>query len=403
MVWTHLSHPVAVVTQVLLFTICGTSAAYYLLTIHAAREFFKQTRLRGRHLRPPISILKPVKGLDRDAYENFASFCRQTYPRYQVIFGAQSESEPGIAVARRIARDFPDIDIDIVVSARGAGLNPKVAILGSMMAVAKHPILLVSDSDIRVGPAHLETVVGTLADPEVGVVTCLYRSHAAGLPGTLDALGLSTEFQPSVLVARRLEGVSFAMGSGILIRRSALDAIGGFHAVADYLADDYLLGNLPSRMGYRVELSEDVVEHRLGTASLSDLVQHQIRWNRGIRSARPWGYAGLLFTQGIPAALLLALLGGSVAATGMAGLALVLRLAMAWYVAVRCLRDPLSRRFLWLVPLRDLLGFGLWLSAFFGHMVDWRGSRFRLGPGGRLLAEPTPPAETLTPRRAVSW
>jgi len=237
--------------------------------------------------------------------------------------------------------------------------------IAAMAAEARHGLLLVSDSDIRVGPWHLSRLVEPMADPGVGVVTCLYRSDARGFAGHLDALGLSTDFQPSVL-----------------------EAAGGFGAIADFLADDYLLGNLPVRSGYRAELSADVVEHELGTATLRGLVEHQIRWNRGIRAMRPLGYAGLLFTQGTPASLgLLALAGAFPGARALAALTLALRLWMAWYVAGRCLRDAAARKALWLVPARDLLGFGLWLCAFFGDSVVWRGRRFRLAHGGRLVSE----------------
>jgi ceramide glucosyltransferase len=222
-------------------------------------------------------------------------------------------------------------------------------------------------------------------------VTCLYRSKAGKAAGWIDALGLSTEFQPSVLVARQLEGMSFAMGSGILIRQSVLASIGGFAAFADYLADDFQLGNRPRRLGYRVELSSYVVEHRLDTATLQDLLWHQMRWYRGIRASRPWGYAGLVFTQGMAAALALA------AATVGA------RLAMAWYVAVRCLRDEAARRYLWFVPVRDLLSFLVWLCGFFGGTIVWRGERFRLERGGRLVpfGVELSPAEDSTPAPAA--
>jgi ceramide glucosyltransferase len=238
-----------------------------------------------------------------------------------------------------------------------------------------------------VTPSHLATIVQPMVDPGVGVVTCMYRSRGKGLAGTLDALGLSTDFQPSVLVARRLEGVSFAMGSGILIRRTVLRAIGGMEAVAHRLSDDYLLGNLPSRAGYRTELSPEVVQHTLGTSSLQELLDHQMRWNRGILSARPGGYLGLLFTQGTPAGFALLLLSRpSPGAWALPAATLALRLVMAWFVAVRCLRDRAASRAFWLVPVRDLFGFAAWLGAYFGRTVVWRGSRFRLERGGRLVA-----------------
>jgi ceramide glucosyltransferase len=403
-------HAAAIAGRIIAGAICLSAAAYYLYALYAARRFFARPSSAsgaGRHRRfhPPITVLKPIRGLDREAYENFASFCRQSYPRYQVIFGAAAEDEPAIEIARRVARDFPDADVQVVVGGAPPAANPKVGNLWAMLPHARHAILLISDSDIRVEPTHLQSIVRPLADTRVGVVTCLYRSHAAGFPGTLDALGLTTEFQPSVLVARELEGISFAMGSGILIRREALERAGGFEAIADFLADDYLLGNLPAQAGYLVELSDCVVEHRLGTSSFEELVAHQVRWNRGIRASRPWGYAGLALTQGVPAALLLLAFSRGPAAIALAGATLALRLATAWFVAVRCLRDRVARRSLWLVPLRDLLSCALWLAAFFGDSVVWRGARYRLGKGGRLLPQSAAPVReeaVVAPSSAVS-
>jgi len=369
--------------------LCLTAIGYYTLALQSARGFFQQRPRGPRALRLPISILKPVCGLDRGAYENFASFCRQNYPEFQILFGCENEGDPGLAVARQIAHDFPRLDIRIVVYRGPETPNPKVSLLAAMAAEAKHPLLLVSDSDIRVGPMHLRHLVEPMADARVAVVTCLYRSEAEGFAACFDALGLSTEFQPSVLVARMLEGISFGMGSGILVRRTALAEAGGFAAIAGYLADDYLLGNLPVRAGHRAELATDVVQHELGTTTLGGAVDHQIRWNRGIRAMRPRGYAGLVFTQGTPAALaLVALASESPAAWTLAGITLALRLGVAWFVAVRCLRDLVARRAFWLVPLRDVAGFALWIAGFFGNSVTWRGKKLYLEAGGRIAARP---------------
>src|SRR5262249_39920481 len=242
--WVALAVPLA---RPAIATICLSAIAYYLYAIRCARAFFRLPPQSTSKSPPPISILKPIRGLDVDAYENFASFCRQDYPQYELIFGAEAEDEPGLQAARSIARDFPETDVKIVVNGRSIGTNPKVSNLANMAAEARYANLLVSDSDIRVDPTHLSTLAKPLADADVGVVTCLYRSKAGKAAGWVDALGLSTEFQPSVLVARQLEGMSFAMGSGILIRRSVLASIGGFAAFADYLADDFQLGNRPRR------------------------------------------------------------------------------------------------------------------------------------------------------------
>jgi ceramide glucosyltransferase len=379
-----------------LFLISLSAVSYFLYSIYAAIDFFSGSRPPRDGFHPPISILKPIRGLDPDSYLNLAAFCRQDYPEYEVILGAADEDDPGIEVVRQIVRDFPERDLRLVVGAKSIGTNPKVSNIANMAAVAKYPLLLISDSDIRVGPHHLQAMVQPLSDPAVGVVTCLYRSRGRGWAGRLDALWLTTEFQPSVLVARKLEGLSFAMGSGILIRKSVLAGIGGFAAFADELADDFAMGNLPARAGHAVAFGNDVVEHLLGTDSFPELVRHQLRWYRGIRAHRPWGYAGLAFTQGTSASLLFLLaMGGSPLGWAVFSTTLAVRLAMAWIVSGGYLGDREARRLLWLVPFRDLLSSVVWGLAFGGREVHWRGRRFRVLPGGKLevpgapaLAEP---------------
>lgn len=371
-----------------LFLVCASATAFYVYAVVAARDLLARPKFAadaGNEL--PVSILKPLRGLDHDAIANFASFFEQDYGRWEVLFGAEDEEDPGLAAARRAARDHPQTDVRFVVGRGDSGANPKVRTVARLARQAKYPLLLVSDSDIRVGPSHLKRMVEPLRDPAIGVVTCLYRTRAEGLVGRLDALSLSTEFLPGALVARRLEGMSFAMGAGILIRREVLDDIGGFAALEDCLADDYLLGKLPAEAGHRVELARDVVEHRLGTRTLADLWARQNRWNVGIRTSRPWGYAGLVFTQGTAAGLLFLLAsGGSTLGWSVAAGTLAVRLAVAGFLAARCLEDRLILKDLWLVPIRDLVATALWLGSFFGSTVVWRGRRLRVGAGGRILA-----------------
>ena len=380
---------------------CLLANVYSVLGIFAACEFF------GRHwpfvagFSPPISILKPVRGVDPDSYRNLSSFFQQDYPDYELIFGMENEADAALPIVRQVLRDFPNVSAKIVFAPAPEEGSPKVASLACALAASRHALLLISDADIRVGPGHLRAMAQPMADPKMGVVTCLYRSEGRGFAGRLDAIGLTVEFQRDVLVARKVEGVSFAMGSGILIRRSVLSAIGGFPAVTNYLADDFLLGNLPRRLGYDVDFAHEVVDHGLATRSFAELVRHQLRWNRGIRVSRPGGYAGLVFTHA-PAlsVLLFALLGGSWFGAGVLAATMGLSIASAWLVAGCLLDDPLTRRALWMVPLRDLLSFLLWLGAMFGNRVDWRGRRFRLGRDGLLTpwtrasgiaAEPTSP------------
>ncbi len=381
--WVHF---LAVIGSISL-TLCLSATAFYAYAIYVARDFLGRPRRFGAPpAEPSVSVLKPLRGLDPDAVANFASFCRQDYGTWEILFGAEEEDEPAIEAARQVARDHPELPIRILVGNGTAGENPKVRLLAKLVREAKYPVLLVSDSDIRAGRTHLKRMVEPLADPRVGVVTCLYRSQAESLIGWIDALGLSTDFVPGALVARKLEGMSFAMGAGILIRREVLEEIGGFEALAESLADDYLLGKLPAKAGHVVELARDVVDHRLGTSTMRELAHRQIRWNLGIRTSRPWSYAGLVFTQATTAALLFLLTtGGSVLGWSVAGATIAVRLAAARFVTSRCLEDRSIAKYLWLVPIRDLLGTVFWLAAFFGKTVVWRGRRLRLGDGGRIL------------------
>ncbi len=378
---------ILVVARVAAALVCVTATIYYVSAITCARDFSRSRRREDSDFAPPISVLKPLRGVDPEAYANFASFFRQDYPRFQIVFGAEDPDDPALAVARRVAADHPGVDVRFVGGKAKLTANPKVGCLAGMLPEAAHPFVLVSDSDIRVEPDFLRQMAAPMADPSIGAVTCLYRSQSTGLAGKLNALGLSTEFQPSVLVARRLEGISFGLGSGTLIRRSILSVLGGFEALADWLADDYALGNLPARAGHRVELAGCIVDHGLGAKGWKDLIDHQLRWNRGTRAARPGGYVGLALLQGMPAALLLLALGPGPAGVSLAAATIAARLAMAWFVAVRCLGDRLASR-LWLVPLRDLFGVAMWLGGFFGSSVVWRGRRYQLERGGRLRVRP---------------
>ena len=384
------AHALLAAARVAAAFVCVSATIYYLSAFACARDFSRSRRREESDFAPPISILKPLRGLDPGAYENFASFFRQSYPKFQIVFGAVDPDDPAIAIARRVAADHPAVDVRIVAGAVSNAANPKVACLAGMLPAAEHPFVVVSDSDIRVEPDFLRQMIAPMNEPGVGVVTCLYRSRSTGFAGRMNALGLSTDFQPSVLVARKLEGVSFGMGSGILIRRSILSALGGFEAIADSLADDYALGRLPARAGHRVELAGCVVDHGLGSKTWKDVVDHQLRWNRGTRAVRPGGYAGLALTQGVPAAVLLLACGAGLPGAALAAATIALRLGMAWFVAARCLDDRAAARRLWLVPLRDLFGLSMWLGGFFGNSVVWRGTRYRLDAGGRLAHRHVP-------------
>lgn len=370
----------------LLLTLCLSAIWYYCYAIYAAIEFFSEPTQIDPDFHPPITILKPICGLDIDAYENFASFCQQDYPEYQIIFSVRNERDPSVEVVKKIVADFPEIDICLLVSDRTIGTNLKVSNLANAEAAAKYSILLLADSDVRVGSEYLRQVVQPLSDPSVGVVTCLYRPLVRGWVAIFEAVGISTEYHSNVLVARSLEGMNFALGPTIAIRKTVLEAVGGFLAIADYLADDFQLGYLPAQAGYKVVLSDYVIDHVITTESFTDLIHRQTRWNCCTRVSRPWGYLGLVFTHGTAISLLfLIVTAGSIFGWAITSIIWSMRLIVAWIVGVRGLKDQVARKFLWLVPLRDLIGFGLWCYSFVGNTFEWRGRKLRLTKDGKLV------------------
>lgn len=374
---------------VLLFCLCLTAISYYSYAIYAAHTFFAQPRSIDPAFHPPISILKPVCGLEPYAYDNLASFCRQDYPTYQVIFSVQDWHDSGVAVIRQLIHDFPEVDLQCVINDRTLGSNRKTSNLANAFTHAKYDTLLLADSDVHVEPDYLQQVVQPLSDPHVGVVTCLYRSLADGWLTKVEALSSATEFLPGVLVSNRLEGAKFAMGQTIVIRRTALESIGGFEAIANYLADDFQLGHLPAQAGYQVVLSRHIIKHVMAGSTVAGTLQRQFRWMIGIRVSRPWGYAGLIFTYGTVSSLLLLLAtGGSPFGWLILGLTWVSRLLMAWFVGVNCLGDPTAKQLLWLVPLRDCVSFALWCYGFTGNIIVWRGRQFKLTRAGELVSRP---------------
>jgi ceramide glucosyltransferase len=358
---------------------------YGLLSLLCARRFFGRPPA-AVPFTPPVTVLKPVKGMDSDSFANFASFCCQDYPCFQLIFAVAAADDPVVPVISRLMAEFPDVDIDLVVDGRVYGPNYKVCNLINAFPAARHDILIVCDSDIRVGPAYLREVCAPFADPAVGLVTSLYRSPGIATPATaVEALGFTAEMIPNVMVALQLEGLSFALGASMACRREALAAIGGFPALVDYLADDYQLGNRIHRAGWRLELSGYFVESVMHRESLAAVLSRQLRWARTMRVSRPGGYCASGITQPFPAAVLaLAVSGFSSTGWWAAGLLYGVRSLVATLFSLRYVRDGLLPRYLWLLPLRDGFAFVTWALAFLGNRVRWRGHWFRLRPGGRM-------------------
>lgn len=372
------------------------AVAYCLFALYAADSFFRRAR-RSREATlppesyPPVTLLKPLRGPGVGLYKNLASFCSLDYPApVQIVLGVADPADPAVEVARRLRRDFPECDITLVVDPRPLGTNRKVANLHNMAAHAKHDILVISDSDIRVRPDYLRSLVAPLADPEVGLVTCLYRgAPALGWPTVVESLLINTDYLVKVLVAQRVEPLRYAFGASIAIRRAALERIGGFAAIADYLADDYLLGNRVAAAGYRVALSPHVVETVLDSRTWRDLLRHQIRWGRTHRTCRPSGYFFTVLTQPtLWATLYLLASGFSTRAWAAWVLAVGVRMATLGVLFERYIPDPVTRRRLWSLPAIDLLASVLWAAAFLGRRVEWAGESYTVHLDGRMTPLP---------------
>jgi ceramide glucosyltransferase len=365
---------------------------YYLACLWGARVYINARSAipppaAGRHsteILPPVSILKPLKGEDPEIYESFRSHCLQDYAEYEIVFGVSEADDPAVRAVERLRQEFPQRAVQLVVCSQTLGANTKASNLVQMARVSHYDHLIVSDSDIRVGPDYLRRIIAPLADAKVGMVTCLYRGIAGPTLGSkLESLGISTDFSANVLVARLIEGgVHFALGSTMAFRRRDLEVIGGFKSFVDYLADDYELGKRIAALGLEVRLSEVVVETFLPAYDLRQFVEHQLRWARGVRDARRGGYLGLLFTFGWPWAMLAVLASGGVGwAWVLAATAICLRFVVAWTVGRGILQDRQVAPLLPLLPMRDIAAVLIWLASFASNTVAWRGDHFDLKDG----------------------
>ena len=359
---------------------------FYLFSVWAAWRFFQNSRARAPRytddFTPPVSILKPLHGLDRGAYENFASFCRQNYPQYEILFAVSDENDPAVPVVRRLIRDFPEIPIRLLVDQERKGANDKVGKLCLLAQEASNPLLVITDSDVRVAPDYLRKVAAIFGDPQVGAVTALYRAiEAPSFGAVMDTMG-SLSFSGAALAARALEGLKFTMGSTVAITRERLAEIGGFAPLLDMHSDDYELGRRIAQKGYRVELAPEPVDMEFPSESLRDYLRHELRWLVGLRHIRPGGHFGLLMTQGIAWTAAAAVLASSwTASAAWVSAYLLIRLLSGYVIGVRGLGDPVVRRKLWLLPLHDLFWFFLWLVSFAVNRIEWRGLVFTLEKG----------------------
>lgn len=367
---------------------------YYLAALVAARRFTRRRPDAPADFRPPISILKPVRGLDRETYENYASFCRQDYPAFELIFCAGDRDDPAVPFIEKIISDFPDRSIRLLIGSQPLGLSDKVNKLCRLVREARHEIVVISDSDVRVPRDFLKEIALHFHRPEVGGVTCLYRGLSDGsMASDFETLGNSTDFAAGVLVASLLADLDFMLGAVMASTKQRLALMGGFESLVNYLSDDYELGNAIANTGHGIELSRLPVSIVYPQQSFLDALRHQLRWNMTIRSSRPGGHFGLLFAQGLPWSLAAAFL----APHWWMGIAYilcygVLRLWVAWSIGVRLLGDTLVKRKIWLIPLRDAVAFAVWLWSFFPQRIRWRGQEFYIRDK-RLAPVPSRPHE----------
>ena len=391
-------HALAQSVEILTTVLTLAGMGYFLAAILAARVFITARRAPLPAFTPGVSILKSLKGLDPAMLDAFRSHCRQTYTGdYELLFGVSALDDPAIAAVEELQREFPDLPIQLIHCPASLGTNGKVSTLIQLATHARHPYLLINDSDITVSPRYLERVMApfapsTSATKQVGLVTALYRGRAHGtLPSRLESLGIATDFQAGVLLSKMIEGgLHYGLGSTLAVSREALEKIGGLAPLVDHLADDYELGARIDHAGYRVALSAEVVETSTPAYAWGGFIDHQLRWARTVRDARPGGYIGLIFTHGLAWALLNVIASGiSPVSFWLLGLSFFLRLALAMTVGTQVLADHQVLPSLWLLPLRDVVAMCVWVAGFAGNTIVWRGQRFTLKDGKLInVSEP---------------
>lgn len=374
---------------IFLFFLLACAWVYSLLAIVAAMRY-AAVRPPAQVSLHPISILKPLAGSEPSLESNLRTFFEQDYPAFELLFAVQTADDSAIPIVEKLKNEYPQISTRLLVTGNPTYSNAKVYSLEQMLHAAKHDLVVMSDSDTRVGADLLRTVAAEFQDPALGLETCPYRA----VPGPsvwsrLEATGLNTDFMAGILVARMLEGMRFAVGPTIVARRSVLQSIGGFPRLKDYLAEDFLMGKFTAGAGHGVALSSYVIEHHIGNSDLRHNAAHRLRWVRSTRRSRPLGYLGQLFTMPVPLAL-------GVCAVHPAWwlvlpLTLAIRSATAYVVSKRVLKAKVP----WLLlPIEDITGFCFWLAGFFGKTITWRGRRYRLYPDGRLeLLTPIAPVQ----------
>ncbi len=366
----------------LLAALLSGAAISSILSIVAALRYLA-ARPKPAKDSPPISILKPLAGLDEGLESNLRTFFEQDYPLFEILFAVRDASDPAVAVVQELRAEYPHVPSRMLMAGEPPYSNAKVHSLDRMLAAAQNDLVVMSDSDTRVTSQLLHTVAAEFQDSKIGVATCPYRAIAGqSFWSRLEATGLNTDFMAGILVARMIEGMQFAVGPTIAARRGVLESIGGFDRLKDYLAEDFVMGKFAAEAGHGVMLSSYVIEHHIAGVHSQDFrhnAAHRLRWMRSTRRSRPWGYAGLFFTMPVPIAVATVAL---VPRLWMAATAvLAIRFVAAYVVSSRVLRARIT----WaLLPVEDVLGFCFWIAGFFGNTIQWRGRRYRVFPDGRF-------------------
>jgi len=358
---------------------------YYFLALYSSWQFFRQTRISSRPLdyTPPVSNLKPIRGLDSEAYENFASYCNQDYPDYELLFGIGDGDEAVLEVIEKLKRDFPQRRIRAIHVSGHTAPNDKVVKLARLVSEAQNEVLVINDSDVRVRPDYLRSVVSPLRDPKVGAVTCLYVStHEHTFLQRLQSIGMICDFYPGILVARQLDGVKFAFGQTIVTTRKHLAGFGGYTAIQNRPADDLLVGRLIAEQGFEVELLPYAVETVADFRSLSEFFFKRLRWMTVMRHMRPWGHIGLIFTQGLAWSIAAVAVHPTPAVAFLyLGGYLIVRVAMTWLIGVWGMKQKGIWKKMALIPLWDAWALLIWLLSFGRRSIRWRVIDYRIREG----------------------
>jgi ceramide glucosyltransferase len=368
----------------LFLAVAAIPFVYYCIAIYSSWRYFRKPAYSpGPSFMPPVSILKPIRGLDPDAAKNLASFCRLDYPEYEIVFCVDPDDEAVLAVVAQLTSDFPQCPIRVLYGSGRVATNDKVAKLARLVSDAAHEVVVISDSDVRVRPDYLRRIVAPLRDPKVGAVTCFYvPTELTTLTDHLQSVGMMSDFYAGILVAWQLDGVKFALGPTIATTRARLNGFGGYPELENRPADDLLVGRLIAEQGYEVVLLRYSIETVSDYGSLSDLLHKRLRWIVVMRHMRPWGHLGLLLTQGLPWSLAAVAVHPSAAvALGYLGGYLGLRMAMTWIIGIHGLRQPGMWKQMPLIPLWDAVAFAIWLTSFGRNSIRWRGADYHIRDG----------------------